>query len=589
MSLSFDQVLPRLVAAYERGRLVPFIGSGMSLPVARSWKGLITGLEEAAGVPSSAEPEDNKPEALVRRANKATRKLRLVDEAKFYAVVRSLMGDAKSDPPAQSLALARLWWPLVLSTNYDNLYAAAHRRQHSKGSVDGERPIQVLGRSAIDCQHVLSSLSSPSHAILWALQGFLRAPNTTRLGRLDRECAGEVVIGHQEYRAVANRELHFRRAFAEVFRNRSLFFLGSGLSESYLLDLFGEVLEIYGPSTRPNYAFLRRGEVDPEFMLARFHTEVCEYDSYEELPVWLERLADAVEQRACRQVRWSYNVNAPRRGADAAAREDFTVVRGDLRAPADDECLIVSAGERNGQLHFGPEAAAVLRTLGLKSGLRPARLERPLTVVSEKPRVLAAVAVEADRARDLRNVFSTCETIFGEMDRLGVRRVVMQPIYSGKRSLFPDRLALAQIARAFGYWRSVQPASRFEIELHTWKPSIYQELASGRLDLIEMLSSEAIRFWAEIVEPGGAVERRLFHEHPSFEMRALFERIELPARGWTLEVSPAPSPEDVPRPAETCLDDSLIELGVVPGSSIVLRRVASTRSATSGAAPHGST
>jgi hypothetical protein len=572
MTLTFDQVLPRLVAAYERGRLVPFVGSGMSMPIARSWKGLITGLEEATGIEPSKTDEDNKPEGLVRRANKATRKLRLADGAQFYAVVRSLMGDARSDPPPQTLALARLWWPLVLTTNYDNLYVVAHRRHHAKHRVNGDRPIQVLGRSPIDCQHVLSSLSNPSHAIQWALQGFLRAPHTGRLGRIDEERPHEVVIGHQEYRAVANREPHFRRAFAEVFRNRSLFFLGSGLSESYLLDLFGEVLEIYGPSARPNYAFMRRGEVDPEFMLARFHTEVCEYDSHEELPVWLDRLAEAVEQRACRQVRWSFNVHAPRASAEGRVREDFTVVRGCLRAPADDECLIVSAGERNGQLHFGPEATAVLRSIGLRTGMRPARIERPLTLVSEKPRVLAALAVEANRARDLRNVCSACETMFKELDRLEVRRVVLQQIYSGKRSLFPDRLALAQIARAFGYWRRVWPDSRFEVELHTWKPSIYQELASGRLDLIEMLSFEAIRFWAEIVESSGAVERRLFHEHPGFEMRSLLERLELPARGWTLEVSPSPSPEESARPAEKCLDDSLIELGVVPGSSIVLRR-----------------
>ncbi len=573
MPLSFQHLLPRLVAAYERGRLTPFIGSGLSMPVAGSWSGLIKGLEQAAGLESSKLEVDNKPEALVRRANKATRKLRLADEERFYRVVRSLMGSREVDPPPQALALAKLWWPLVLTTNYDNLFAIAHRRAHGKDAEGGERPLQVLGRSPIDCQHVLSSLSSPSHAILWALQGFLRAPNTSRLARGDEERQHEVVIGHEEYRAVANREPHFRRAFAEVFRSRSLFFLGSGLSESYLLDLFGEVLEIYGPSARPNYALMKRGEVDPDFMLARFHTEVCEYDDHAELPGLLHQLAEAVAERACRQVRWSFAVHAPRAEALATAREDFTVVRGNLRVPEADECLVVSGGERNGQLHFGPQATAVLRQLGLRSGLRPARIERPFTRLSSAPLVLAAVAVEADRARDLRNVFSACELLFGEIERCNVRRVVMQQIYSGKRSLFPDRLALAQIARAFGYWKRVQQNSRFELELHTWKPTIYQELASGRLDLIEMLSSEAIRFWAEIVESDGAVERRLFHEEPGFAMGALLERLEVPADGWTLEVSPAPSPELEPRAARECLDDSLIELGVVPGSSIVLRRV----------------
>lgn len=573
MTLQFEQLLPRLVAEYERGRLVPFIGSGMSMPVAPSWKALIEGLEQAAGIEPSVREADNRSEGLVRRANKATRRLRLADEENFYEVARRLMGPFPCEPPPQTEALARLWWPLVLSTNYDNLFVVAHRRWHSEDGPGGvDRPIGVLGRSPIDCQHVLSSLSNPSHSILWALQGFLRAPSRQkRFARVDAERAREVVIGHQEYRAVTNREPHFRRAFAEVFRNRSLFFLGSGLSESYLLELFGEVLEIFGPSARPNYALMRRGEVDPEFMLARFHTEVFEYDSHEDLPLLLGQLAEAIEQHACRQVRWTYSVDAPLSPQDGRIREDFTVVRGALRPPGKDECLIISAGERNGQVHFGPEAAEVLQPLGICTGRRPPSIDRPLTELSSSPRVFAALAVEASRARDLRNVFSVCEQIFGEMDRLGVRRVVMQQIYSGRRSVFPERLALGQIARAFGYWRRVNPHSRLELELHAWQPAIHQELASGRLDLVEMLSTENIRFWAEIVERSGAVERRLFNEQPYFSLRSLFERLELPAAGWTLEVSPAPSRTEAPRPAQPVLDDTLVELGVVPGSSIVLR------------------
>lgn len=572
MPIRFEQMLPRLSAAYERGRLVPFIGSGMSMPVARSWRGLIEGLETAGGIEPSSAPADLEPEGLVRRANKATRKLRLADEERFFEVVRELMGPAKSVPTAQTMALARTWWPLVLTTNYDDLFVAAHRKHHTGDAAHGrDRPIQVLGRSPIDCQCVLSSLTSPSHAILWALQGYLCAPNGTRARRADVERPHEVVIGHEEYRRVANREPHFRRAFAEVYRNRSLFFLGSGLSESYLLDLFGEVLEFYGPSTRPNYAFMRRGEVDPEFMLARFHTEVCEYDDHADLPRMLEQLADTIEQRTSRHARWSYAVAAPRMPAEGAAREDFVVVRGALRPPGDDECLVMSAGERNGELYFGPEAKAVLRKMGISSRVPQELVTRPITKISNSPHVYALLAVEGNRARDLRNVFELCEQLFEEIDRAGVRCAIVQQIYSGKRSLFPERLVLAQVARAFGYWRRVQPKSSFELEIHTWKPAVHHELASGRLDLIEMLNSEDIRFWAEIVEPGGRVERRLFHEHPSFEMRTLLERLELPSTGWTLEVMPAPSPDDVARLAEDTLDDSLIDLGVVPGSAIVLR------------------
>ena len=42
------------------------------------------------------------------------------------------------------------------------------------------------------------------------------------------ELAGQVVAGHQQYQNAINAHAHFRRAFAEVFRRRSLLFLGSG-------------------------------------------------------------------------------------------------------------------------------------------------------------------------------------------------------------------------------------------------------------------------------------------------------------------------------------------------------------------------
>lgn len=568
MALPFDRLLPRLVAAYERGRLVPFLGSGMSMPVAKSWKGLITGLEAAAGIAPSTQDADQRPEALVRRANKATRKLRLADAEHFHSVVRALMGDPRASIPPQTLALARTWWPLVLSTNYDNLFAVAHRRQHGNRDGDG-RPIQVLGRCPIDCQHVLSSLSSPSHALLWALQGFLKAPNRSRHAHPDQERPHEVVIGHQEYRAVANRELHFRRAFAEVFRNRSLLFLGSGLSESYLLDLFGEVLEMYGPSTRPNYALMRRGEVDPEFMLARFHTEVCEYDDHAELPGMLDSLADAIAARSYGQDRWSWRIDPP----TAAAAADFTIVRGAPRLPGAGECLIVSGGERNGQVFFGEEVEAVLRPIGVRSGIRPKLVSRPLTELRAEPLVFAALAVEPTRTRDLRSVFDVCRVIFAELDERSVQRVVLQQVYSGQRARFPDWLALAQVVRAYGYWRRSRPESRFAVELRVWQPSILHELASGRLDVLELLVSEDIRFWVEIVEPGGTVERRLFHESPLFELAALFDRVELPLDGWTVEVVPSPSPSDVAQEAVSVQQLTLVELGVVPGSALVLRPV----------------
>lgn len=59
-------------------------------------------------------------------------------------------------------SLTHIWWPLVLSTNYDNRYAAGfHENQDLSG-----RQLAVVGRGAVDCQRVLTSLSTAGRSLL---------------------------------------------------------------------------------------------------------------------------------------------------------------------------------------------------------------------------------------------------------------------------------------------------------------------------------------------------------------------------------------------------------------------------------------
>lgn len=96
----------------------------------------------------------------------------------------------------------------------------------------------MAGQSAQDCHAVLRSLDVVAAPVRWALQGYVGARDLTlteiseqRAARLERE----LVIGHQQYQTVINAQPHLRRAIAEVFRRRSLIFLGSGLQEDYLI------------------------------------------------------------------------------------------------------------------------------------------------------------------------------------------------------------------------------------------------------------------------------------------------------------------------------------------------------------------
>jgi hypothetical protein len=227
----FETLLPRLVATYEAGRLVPFIGSGMSRPICTDWPTFIGALERAT-TQSGADPLDsNTPrDVLIRRANSAVRTLKRRDRGAFAKAVRAgllsnepssssdglkIQGKDASVYPSQTKSLARLWWPMVLSTNYDNCYAAAFHKQFT------DRQLAVVGRSAEDCQRVLNSLSTAGRSLLWALQGYLHdVPCRNLRSAVTWGLEAQLVIGHEEYRRVTYRDLHFGvrllKSFASV-------------------------------------------------------------------------------------------------------------------------------------------------------------------------------------------------------------------------------------------------------------------------------------------------------------------------------------------------------------------------------------
>ena len=270
----------------------PFIGSGMSRPACTAWPTFVDRLEKQTLVSDCG--RSNKPHEgaaktricfpdrsgdrsdLIRRADVAMRTLRLrgrVARAMGRALYES---DEPNDVPLQTKALAELFWPLVCTTNYDDLYL------QGVSTAAGHRSItDVFGRSHDDCRRVLQHLRFPVGEVVWALQGLLSPRDralSVRLGR-DRlkQLKREIVVGHAEYRRIANREPHFRRAFAEVYRSSSLLFLGAGLAEPYFLALFDEIIELIGPPASPHFAIIQDDEVDAGFMRRHYNIHCIQY------------------------------------------------------------------------------------------------------------------------------------------------------------------------------------------------------------------------------------------------------------------------------------------------------------------------
>jgi SIR2-like protein len=629
-AFTFAEVRPRLVSAYEAGRLVPFIGVGMSRPNCAGWPGLIGGLEREAGVSSMGldPPTDKTPAPeLIQRANRAVRRLRASEERAFADALRRALFTTTEPAPRQTLELASIWWPLVLTTNYDNLYVEAFARTF------GGTGLAVVGRGSEDCQRVLTSLSTAGRALLWALQGHIAAPAVVEGHDHDRRLARELVLDHDEYRRVTHREPHFRRAFAEVFRHRSLLFLGSGLRETYLQELFGEVLELYGPSTRTHYAIMPYGEVDPRFMFARFQIAIVEYPPAEErttpdvakpgadkpnphrfLPEWLGHLRGSIEASERVPVSWTWG--RVRHGNRARAPSidlevdtsaiDLEIVRGPLPDKhLDGECLVVSAGGQLDKEEFWLSTAMTRvvsawcrNEVSFTSG--PSDSHRPDEKFSKRSDSLGewvgyhAFAVRArrqdDDAKDLLKIRPASRELFETVGRR-YRGIRMQLLASGgghykageprwSARTFPARYALVEIVRAWREWREANPGADCRLALHVVDPSVTREISSGRIDVVELLQAADIRFWAEIVENGVLLERRLFHKDEATQLQSIVDELDLPVPHWKFLVSPPtgiweatePTALEAVEAGRPQTSRSLRELGVVPGSVLHFRR-----------------
>ena len=71
--------------------------------------------------------------------------------------------------------------------------------------------------------------------------------------------------------------------------------------------------------------------------------------------------------------------------------------------------------------------------------------------------------------------------------------------------------------------------------------AVYQDIASGRVDVLELLSSRDVRFFAEVVSSTAEVERRLFQLMPDTTLKELVSDLQLSPDHWQFEITPPPS------------------------------------------------
>ncbi|MEA3050317.1 MAG: hypothetical protein QOG84_2153 [Sphingomonadales bacterium] len=594
-SASANPPLSSLTRAYIAGNLTPFLGAGISRPRCPGWIGFIEQLEAAAGIGDAVGIASSD---LIRRASRATRVLRNRSAVALTEAVRTaIYGTTAATPdpgdvPEATKALADIWWPLVITTNYESLFLDAWNNRW----VDGERgqgsPLPEftrmlpVGRGRIDCQRVLNATRTPDNPLLWALQGFLGSPGK------GHALASELTIGHEEYRRQTHEAVHFRRTFAEMYRSRTLLFLGSGLQETYLLDLFGEALELLGTVDHFHYAVVPKGKVDSDFLERRLQILAIEYEPDETagghgtaVAGLVRRMGDAFKGPHPRTGSWTLNLHSTARITSADRRPDLSVVRGRLRLPRREGCAVAASAGRSAKglligstgrdliqaCGFPDASAAPLRRFGQSYVYR---LDgHPVYIVAARD-----TGKSGRDARDARVVGPATEELLQAATADGFNRVDVMLLASGRYRTFPQYVTLHEMVRGYCRWAATGSAGQgktTQLRVFTVDPALIGLLEARRIDLLSMADSSEVRFWVSIEAPPVVHAPTLAVGDGSTTIRDVAAAHAIPSRGWTVCVRPAPTNKFRARPIEELIgEDSprLPDFGVLNGSTILFSR-----------------
>ncbi len=521
-----ERFLPALAARYAEGKLVPFIGAGMSVPACTGWAPFIASLCRAVGI----EPPDGDGDERdrIRIAGRATAIFRTLDHEERGELLRHALTPSSQPKelgahPKQTVALARFPWELVITTNYDDVYRSAALLFHR------DQEPHILGRGIADCHEVLRGLDWQSRHALWTIQGYCGGPRGFPIADLGDRAASlldQVVVGHREYQEAINLEPHFRRAFGEVFRRRSLFFMGSGMTEDYLINLFSEVQVTHGQRPGSHFAFVHESEHSPvkaSFLQDRLGITSVVYADHCDVPRILEELAEMVLPAGDAGARRSL-AGRPSAGAFVSPRSlsydcqflgqgvertlKLTLSRGAIEDDPllEQEAVVVSVGRPHSgdHVYHGAMSHSVHRAMMLyKSRFKLNAVDAHLYQNKVEPRLLLAAArpVDPDGSDDrhdwpdLHLVKSATEEALCFIDQDdALSRARFGLVAGGPKSPWHATHSLVQMLvglRAFGMRPpdGPNPNPLIEVDVRLIDPQVWRPLTAGRIPVTQLLAS----------------------------------------------------------------------------------------------------
>lgn len=623
MNKELEEILPRLIHYYRRGELVPFIGAGMSVRYCTGWQDFVEGLEEAAqpGHPENirslisqreAERKQNASDLLkrskdgvlteddlakslpsyqpsssdiIRRADLAVSIIRAEGHSRLVEVVRKcLVKDSKAELPKQTEALSKIYWPLIISTNYDDLLAASCSKAP-----------RILGRSPADCQFVLQSLELNTSPILWAVQGFLGGQHPSQKAiEFDENLNEQIVVGHAQYQKVINLQPHFRRAFAEVYRRRVFLFMGSGLEEDYFLNLFSEISLLYGPGHSPSFALMKQcSEAHKSFLLRHLNVKVIECNHYE-LPEFLTKFENSIGSNKGAADKRLFQI------AGAASKQEYllnnnsdaTLSISFMAMPNDCEegAIAVSIGKESSEgkgknkPKHGSQSFSVLKSLQLQQDdwkLLKDTSTASLFQHEKEPRLFGTAARNFEKdTRDLRAIPTAMKQLIDTCLERGYYELHCGLISAGDKTgqHHPVHSYIQMLRGAKNYfkqgWKKGKVADKpFSIIVHIVDADLQNLLMSGKVKTDELILCDDAKVFVEVKKPEARTETFVMVVDYSMKVSELAKVLGITSGFATWQICITPSPEKSDQdgalvPLKDELDKSCEQIGVIPGSRV---------------------
>jgi len=584
--LHYEEALDQLRAGYNRGLVVPFIGSGLSAPRLPLWSALVKTLAEKAGLDDLGLAESPTDQQLILASERIVWSFRTQGKSLAKAIKEAFRSPARTgnEVPPATLALASVWWPLVLTTNYDTLFHDAFNQRHHRAKHDGDA-IAAVGRGSADCHAVLASLASPTRPLLWALQGFLGK------GLNGSDLRDEIVLGYEQYRRASFENAGFRAAFTEVYRNRSLLFAGAGLGEEYFRSLFGESIVRLGANQHAHCALVNAKDLErdaPWFMHTRMNIIVLTYDDepcqpkYSGFAPCLRKIAAALNEQP--RGAWRYSMRA----TTAPVTIEIEPTSLPL-TPGDGHWVVGSAGKkRSKELRISRDVPNELRgpDVAVKGHAQ-------LRQVNHRS-VLLAIARHRDRSsdhrhRDLRHVAEVTVSALDAAVRAGATTVsfmlLSASVHAGRWPRVFSLVEMLRGIRRFVQERPENSGTPIRIVIHDTAAararepdrSVWHAIESRRLDPCELLDCKDLRFYVDVEIDSTSTRTTMYlAEDKTVEQLAMYFQLRGP---WKAELTPNPAPSD--GRWLSSLNVSLLDAGVVPGATLRFTRgAAETPSAT---------